>query len=132
MQKIERECHDENVFLKAGRAISKFNFLFHLKSKPNLVPLRKCNSHLQYYKIDLSFSIKLQETNLNVCEEYKTEREIQTERSARREAYNENVHAKRADFFTYCTCKLINEKNILSFRTNKIQIIYLSRERGAL
>ena len=27
------------------------------------------------YKIDLSFSIKLQEINLHVCEEYKTERE---------------------------------------------------------
>ena len=32
-------------------------------------------SHLQYYKIDLSFSTKLQEINSNVCEEYKTERE---------------------------------------------------------
>ena len=54
---------------------SKLNFLFHLKSKTNLVFLWKCNSHLQYYKIDLSFSIKLQEINLYVCEEYKTERE---------------------------------------------------------
>ena len=27
------------------------------------------------YKNDLSFSIKLQEINLNVCEEYETERE---------------------------------------------------------
>ena len=25
-----RECHDENVFLKADRALSKLNFLFHL------------------------------------------------------------------------------------------------------
>ena len=47
IQKIERECH-ENVFLMADRALSKFNFLFHLKSKTNLVTLRKCNSHLQY------------------------------------------------------------------------------------
>ena len=31
---------------------SKLNFLFHSKSKKNLVTLRKCNSHLQYYKID--------------------------------------------------------------------------------
>ena len=30
----------------------------------------------------MSFSIKLQEINLYVCEEYKTEREIQIERSA--------------------------------------------------
>ena len=37
--------------------------------------LGKYNSHLQYYKIDLSFSIKLQEINLYLCEEYKTERE---------------------------------------------------------
>ena len=53
---------------------SKLNFLFHLKSK-NLVTLWKCNSYLQYYKIDLSFSIKLQEINLYVYKEYKTERE---------------------------------------------------------
>ena len=69
---------DKNVFLKADKALSKFNFFFHLKSKTNLVTLRKCNSHLQYYKIDLSFSIKLQEINLYVCEEYKTEREKKT------------------------------------------------------
>ena len=77
------------MFLRADRALSKFNFLFHLKSKKNLVTLRKCNSHLQYYKIDLSFSIKLQEINLYVCEEYKIERE----------AHDENVVAKRVDFF---------------------------------
>ena len=38
----KRECHDENVFLKADRALSKLNFLFHLNSKTNLVTLRKC------------------------------------------------------------------------------------------
>ena len=54
------------MFLKADGALSKFNFLFHLKSKTNLLTLKKCNSHLQYYKIDLSFSIKLQEINLYV------------------------------------------------------------------
>ena len=52
------------------RSLSKFNFLSYLKSKKNLVTLRKCNSHLQYHKIDLSFSIKLQEINLPVCEDY--------------------------------------------------------------
>ena len=60
----KHECHDENLFPKADKALSKLNFLFHLKSKTNLVTLRKCYSHLQYYKIDLSFSIKLQEINL--------------------------------------------------------------------
>ena len=35
----KREFHDENVFLKADRALSKLNFLFHLKSKTNLVTL---------------------------------------------------------------------------------------------
>ena len=30
---MERECHDENVFLKADRVLSKLNFLFHLESK---------------------------------------------------------------------------------------------------
>ena len=74
---------------------------------------------LQNYKIDLSFSIKLQEINLNVCEEYKTECKARdpnrTERKARRlnclpqarsnlrakrAARNENVPAKRADFST--------------------------------
>ena len=63
------------MFLKADRALSKFNLLFHLKSKTNLVTLRKCNSHLKYYKINLSFSIKLQEINLYLCDEYKTERD---------------------------------------------------------
>ena len=71
----ERECLDENVFLKADRALNKLNFLFHLKSKTNLITLRKCDSNLQYYKIDLSFSIILQEINLNVCEVYKTKRD---------------------------------------------------------
>ena len=69
------ECHDESVFLKADRALSKLNFFFNFKSKTNLITLKKCDSHLQYYKIDLSYSIKLQEINLNVCEEYKTKRE---------------------------------------------------------
>ena len=59
--------------LKADRASSKLNFLFHLKSKTNLVTLKKFNLHLKYYKLDSSFSIKLQEINLNVCEEHKTE-----------------------------------------------------------
>ena len=43
IQKIERECYDKNVFPKAVRALSKLNFLFHLKSKANLLTLRKCN-----------------------------------------------------------------------------------------
>ena len=46
------------VFLKTDRALSKLNFLFHLKSKINLLTLRICNSYLQYYKIDLSSSNK--------------------------------------------------------------------------
>ena len=45
------ENHDENLFLKADRAISKLNSL-HLKPKTNLVILRKCNSHLQNSKIN--------------------------------------------------------------------------------
>ena len=36
------ECHDENVYLKADRALSKLNFPFHLKSNTILVTLRKC------------------------------------------------------------------------------------------
>ena len=60
-RKSSAECksHDENVFFKADRALTKFNFLFNLKQKKNVVTLRKCNLHLQYYKIDLRFSIKL-------------------------------------------------------------------------
>ena len=46
--------------LKVDSALSKWNFLFHLKSKRNLVTLVKRNSHVQHYKIDLSFSIKLE------------------------------------------------------------------------
>ena len=71
-------CHDENH--------KKIDFLFHLKSKTNLVTLRKCYSHLKYYKIDLNFSMKLQEINLYVCEEYKTEREARHSDILEREA----------------------------------------------
>ena len=119
---VKRKCHDENVFLKADTALIKLSFLFHLKSKTNWINLRKCNSHPQFYKIDLSFSIKLQEINLYVCEEHKTEREARdpnrmereerrsniSGRKARRsncepqtrssEAWDENVSAKQADF----------------------------------
>ena len=45
----ERECHDENVFLKADRALSELNFLFHFNSKTlrNLtLTLRKCVIHI--------------------------------------------------------------------------------------
>ena len=59
------ECHDENVFLKADKALSKLTFLSNLKLRTNSVTLEKCNSHLQYDKMDLRFSIKLQEINLN-------------------------------------------------------------------
>ena len=31
----KHECHDENVFLKADRALSKLNFLFHFNWKIN-------------------------------------------------------------------------------------------------
>ena len=92
------------VFLKADRALSKLNYLFHLKSKTNLVTLRKCNSHLQYYKVDLSFSIKLHEINLYVggnirpsakCEfEYFRARRLN---NLEREARDENMPATRAD-----------------------------------
>ena len=67
----------------------------------NLVTLRKCNSHLQYYKIDLSFSIKLQEINLNICGEYKTERKARDPNRTELEARDENVPAKQADFFSF-------------------------------
>ena len=42
----KRERHDENVFLKADRTLSKLNFLFHLNSKRNLVTLTKCVIHI--------------------------------------------------------------------------------------
>ena len=53
-------------FLKNTIEYQKFHFLTKISVKTCLL-----NSHLQYYKIDLSFSIKLQEINLYVCEEYK-------------------------------------------------------------
>ena len=62
------------MFFKADRALSKLNCLFNLKSETNLITLRKFNSYLEYNEIDSSFSIKLQEMNLNVCEKYKTEK----------------------------------------------------------
>ena len=42
----KRECHDENVFLKADRALNKLNFLFHSNSKTNLVTSRKYVIHI--------------------------------------------------------------------------------------
>ena len=68
------------------KAFSKLNFLFHLKTKTNLVTLRKCISHLQYNKIDLSFSIKLQEKNLHVNEEYKSKCKARDPNRMKREA----------------------------------------------
>ena len=65
----------------ADRAWSRLNFFFHLKSWTNLIKLRKFNSRPQYNQIDLSFSINLQELNLNVCEEYKTKCDVQIFRS---------------------------------------------------
>ena len=60
--------------------------------KKNLVTLRKCNSHLQYYKIDLRFSIKLQEKiNLYVCKDYKTEREARDSNRTEHEARRSNI-----------------------------------------
>ena len=85
IQKIERECNDENVFLKVDRALSKMNFLSHLKSKTNLVTLIECNLHLQYCKIDFSFGIEFQQLKLNVCVEFKTE-------------CDETLSAKRSDY----------------------------------
>ena len=48
--------------------------------------LFKCNSYLQYYKIDLSFKYQITRNELiNACKEYmvrpSTKREVQTERS---------------------------------------------------
>ena len=58
------------IYLKADRALSKLNFHFYLKL-PNLVTLWKCNSHLQYYKIDFSVvqfdqnTVKIQNKQIN-------------------------------------------------------------------
>ena len=69
----------KSQYLKKKKKVKMENYLpewvLHLESKTNLVTLRKCNSYLQYYKIDFSFNIKLQETNLNISQEYNTERE---------------------------------------------------------
>ena len=54
--------------------------------------------HLQYYKIVLKFSIKLQEINLNVCKEHQTERKARRSNCAFKFARDENMPAKRADF----------------------------------
>ena len=60
--------------------------------------MRNIKSHQQYYKIDLIFIIKLQERNLNACQEYETEREAQGPNRTQRD---KNVPAERADFFIY-------------------------------
>ena len=53
----KRECSDVNVFLKVE------------------VTSRKFNSYFEYYKIDSTLGIKLEEINLNVCREHKIEDE---------------------------------------------------------
>ena len=78
-------------------------FLLFLKSKINLVTLRKFNSHLQYFIIDLGFTIKLQEINLIVYEEHKTEHEMRGRNRSEREARDENVPAIQAVFFILYT-----------------------------
>ena len=50
-----------NVYISLATSVTK-------TGKFQLTPL----VHPQYYKIDLSFSIKSLEINLYVCEEYKT------------------------------------------------------------
>ena len=82
---------------------------FHLKSKTNLATLRKCNSHLQYYEIDFNLSMKLQEINLYVCEEYKIEHEARRSNRAptcERSAYDRflilkfvSINSKEASLF---------------------------------
>ena len=46
VQKERSAKRAANVFLKADRALSKLNFLFHLNSKRNLVTLRKYVIHI--------------------------------------------------------------------------------------
>ena len=56
----KRECHNENVFLKADRALSKLNFLFYLNPKTNLVTLRKCvTDWFGFIRIDVTELIGL-------------------------------------------------------------------------
>ena len=95
-----------------------------------------------FYKIDLSFSIKLQEINLYKCEEYKTECEAQrsniSERKVRRLnrapqarsnlriAHDENIATKRADFLKLRCFGHMNESRFLSVYTKKLFIaIYI-------
>ena len=73
------------------------NFIFHLKSKTDLVTFTKYNSHLQYNKNNLIFSINLQKINLNLCEEYKTQREAQRSHHALKCANDDNMPAKRTN-----------------------------------
>ena len=86
--------------------------------------MRKCNLHLQNYKTDLSFSIELQEININVCEEYKTERE----------ARDENLPARRVDLFKmkfhvfmqYCFIKMTfwHQLELIRHRISLVCVIF--------
>ena len=91
------------------RKTDSIHFTFHLKPKTNLLTLRKCYLYLQYYKIDLSFSIKLQELNLNLCKEYKTERE----------ARDEKVSAKQTYFLNFIAENIIKNCQNLNIQRNK-------------
>ena len=84
------------MFLKADKALGTFIFLLNPKLKRNLIILWKCNSHLQYYKINLSFSIKLQEINLYLCEKYKSQREARDPNRTECEARRSNISKRKA------------------------------------
>ena len=59
----KRECHYENVLLKADRALSKVNFLFHLKSYTNL-PTGKIQFTLTITKILFVFQYEIKRTKI--------------------------------------------------------------------
>ena len=69
--------------------------------------MRKFNSHLQYYKIDLRFSIKLQEINFNACEEYKTKRD---DRVTLKFTRDEDVPVKCAHSFASLKYKFMHNE----------------------
>ena len=89
--------------------------------------LRKFNSHLQYYKFYLSFSIKLQEINLNVSKEHKTERDDWIGRPRRVQ-----ICARRENIIHICNNKKLTWVSVENYNSCYINILLWIRKKRAL
>ena len=105
------ECHFDNVFLKADRTLSELNFLFHLNSKTNLVTLRKCVIHIICNIIKLVWASVMYAKSIRPSAKARSKKNGARSATIKSrvlgalklasEARDQNVPAKRSDFFLW-------------------------------